>query len=165
MATRKGFTAAQAAAAREHGKQSPAAILNAFFPDGKTMGEIEIRPVNLAKFMALEKIGSPFADFSDTRATSAEDIARAVVILSLPTETEQGLAELRRLASKPELLSDVAWALANRIPLPDLLQIGKAISSRITEGFATVLPTKAPGETGDSPFPESQPEGLPSAGH
>ncbi len=63
----KGFNASQAAAVRSAGKNTPADVLEAFFPEKITAAEFQIQPVNLATFMALEKIGSLLTRLSEIR--------------------------------------------------------------------------------------------------
>lgn len=161
----KGFTAAQAAAARTAGKNTPADVLEAFFPEKITAAEFQIQPVNLATFMALEKIGSPLAVFGANQANiSAQDIAKALVILTLPTSTDEDLNRIREIVSSPATVDEIAWRVGARIPASELIALGPKISERINKAFATALPTKSPGEAADGPFPDSQPAAQPSAG-
>jgi hypothetical protein len=165
MSRRSGFTAQDAALAKSAGKGTPKAILDAFFPAKITAADLNIQPVSLVTFMALEKVGSPLADFGQsTKAIGAEDIATALVILTMPCATDADVEQLRAIAGDPETIASLAWQVASRIPAAELIALGPKMTQRIQEGFATALPTKAPGDSGTSPFPPSQPEAQPSAG-
>lgn len=164
--TKRGFTQRQAEAAKQVGNSTPRAILDAFFPPALRVADLQIQPANLATFMALEKIGSPLANFSDDQAPiTAEDIARALVILTLPTASDDDLTRLRTLVGDPEALSTVTWTVASRIPAAQLITLGPVLRDRIQSAFATAIPTRSPEDKGEGPFPASQPVVPPTAGH
>lgn len=163
----QGISPSQAAAAssRINSNATPKAVLDAFFPARVTSEDFVIQPVNLATFMALEKINSPLAVSGSNRPEiTAEDIARALVILTLPATEPEDIARLRAVASDPETITELSWSLAARVPASELLALGPKITARISSAFETILPTKSPGESSGGPFPVSHPEGQPSDG-
>jgi len=137
------------------------AVLAAFFPPEFKIADIKIQRVSLASFMALEKVGSPFASFGTAKETSVFDLARAIVILSIPTETADGIEQLRSLMGDLEAFDALVWNVSARVSIADILTAAPVIREAVTRAFSTAIPT---GSEGSKNFPREEAKVQVSAG-
>jgi len=129
------------------------AVLAAFFPPEFKIADIKLHEAKLASFMALEKVASPFADLANTKkAATAEDIARALVILSIPAGTSEGIAQLRSLMADLAAFDTLVWDVASRISVADMVRSADVLKAAIDRALATALPT---GKEGERNFPNA----------
>jgi len=138
--------------------KTPKPVLDAIFPKEIKIGDIKLQEFSLLHYLALEQIDSPLLKSPEDGATvSARDVARALLVLSLPPLTareflSQGLSHF----------DDIVAEFAARIPGRVMVEAIGLIVRHIEEAFATVLPQPA-GEP-DDPLPPSQPDAAASAG-
>lgn len=135
----QGFTPAQIAKVNSlrDSSKTPTDVLRAFLGGSIQLRDITIPPIDMARFMGLEAINSPFIDSpAERREIKAIDMAHAMVIMLAD------LPELRRLCADTEALESAAWELASRIPVADLNVFAGTLNNVIQSGFNTVIAEK-----------------------
>jgi hypothetical protein len=131
--------------------KTPAAILEAFFPEPLKVDNIVLRVASLGDVMLLEKLESPLVE-NEAGADveiSANDFAAAVFLLSLPFEKAADV-----FAAGRDEFDRAVLLFAGRVPGNEILKLGQAIKSAIDAAFATVQPMKGEKKTSD-PIPAS----------
>lgn len=127
---------------------NPKVVVDAFLPDlPAPIAGIQLRPVSIAAFLVLEKIGSPLAGGSAAPATPPDplDAVRGIYVLS---RTDAELEAIFRGFSRPEF-DRAVWEFATRIPaaatgalVVGMLQLlGIATSTIISAGADEAEPT------------------------
>lgn len=123
--------------------ETPKAVLDAIIPERIAVCGLELRPLSLAHWLALQKIGSPIVQ-PDIVETTALDVVRAAMLLSMDG------VEAMRLSRDANTLDMASAAFAAGIAPAVLPDLARAIRMRIDQALSAAIPGDREGS--DSPL-------------
>lgn len=116
--------------------KNPKPVVRAFVPATEKVCGLEIPPINMGHFIALEACGSPLA--SGGAPASFAEIITALALLTLPSK------EARATAGDKAKLSARIDEIAEKVPPSAIKPVSEAIARQVSRAFDTALATKAP---------------------
>ena len=115
--------------ARVAGK-TPSTVVDAFAPDPLDIAGIELKPIRMRTWLALEKIDSPFIHGTGGEITT-EDLLRALYVITQPA------AEVRAAIRGLDVaLSEAVDTFAESIPIAALPQITAKLAEHLAAEFS-----------------------------
>ena len=110
--------------------KTPSTVVAAFAPDPLYVAGIEMRPIRMRTWLALEKIDSPFIHGAGGEI-SIEDLLRTLYVICAPAD------KVRAALRAGEAALDAAVdEFAERIPLAELPQITAKLAAHLTAEFS-----------------------------
>lgn len=135
-------------------ERTPKAVIDAFMPEGRKVGDIPLNPMDMGHFLALERIESRVLD--DLPHATAEDAARAVLLLTMPGD------EAMALVGEQEAFEARLREFARRVDAAEVQVLAQRLGETLQAAFATVVPGKEASE--ESPLTGSPPSRSGSGG-
>ncbi|MDR2981856.1 MAG: hypothetical protein LBV12_06375 [Puniceicoccales bacterium] len=117
--------------------KNPTSAVNAICPSPVTVGEITLQPMMLGHVLALQSLGSPFAQ--PGLDSTLDQVLQAVVILTLPSKEARRLAAL---GPDSEEMRNLAEDVSDRVSPSQLWDVAGAIRTLFVDAFASFIPTK-----------------------